>query len=195
MEFSVGDKVVHPRHGFGQITKLERLDLVEGFERYCVIDIPDQGLTLHVPVRKMEELGVRPVMSGTKLSQVLETLRGRPRHLSEGYKQRQDRVRERLETGGPLQIAEVVRDLTWHERRAYLTKADSELLARGRDFLAAEIAVVTDTEIAEAKQTIDTALVATVALEADRQEPEQSASASDQVAGTHSRLKTLADVL
>jgi CarD family transcriptional regulator len=159
MEFSVGDKVVHPRHGFGQITRLERLDLVEGFERYYVIEVPDHGLTLHVPVRKMEELGVRPVMSRAKLSRVLETLRGRPRQLSEGYKQRQDWIREKLETGGPLRIAEVVRDLTWHERRAYLTKADSELLTRGRDFLAAEIAVVTDTEIAEAKQTIDTALL------------------------------------
>ncbi len=195
MEFSVGDKVVHPRHGFGQIIRLESLDLVEGFERYYVIEVPDQGLTLHVPVRKMEELGVRPVMSRAKLSRVLETLRGRPHQLSEGYKQRQDRVRERLETGGPLRIAEVVRDLTWHERRAYLTKADSELLARGRDFLAAEIAVVTNTEIVEAKQTIDTALVAVEAPEADRQEPKQAANASDQASGAQSRLQTLLEIL
>jgi CarD family transcriptional regulator len=195
MEFSVGDKVVHPRHGFGQITGLERLDLVEGFEHYYVIEVPDQGLTLHVPVRKMEDLGVRPVMSRAKLSRVLETLRGRPCQLSEGYKQRQDRVRERLETGGPLRIAEVVRDLTWHERRAYLTKADSELLARGRDFLAAEIAVVTNTELIEAKQTIDTALVAVEPPEADRQEPEQAANASDQAAGARSRLQTLLEIL
>ncbi len=34
MEFSVGDTVVHPGHGCGQIVGPERLDLVEGFERY-----------------------------------------------------------------------------------------------------------------------------------------------------------------
>lgn len=159
MEFLVGDRVVHPKHGFGQITALHHLDLVEGFKHYYVIVVPDQGLTVHVPVRKVEELGIRRVMSRAKLSRVLDTLRGRPCQLSEDYKERQARIREKLETGGPLQIAEILRDLTWHERRAHLTAADSALLSRGREFLAAEIAVVTGTEIISAKQAIDTALL------------------------------------
>jgi len=191
MKFSVGDKVVHPRHGFGQITALERLDLVEGFERYYVITVPDQGLTVRVPVRKMEELGVRPVMSRAKLSRVLETLRDRPRQLSEDYRQRQDWIRERLETGVSLRIAEVVRDLTWHERRGHLTKADSELLTRGRDFLATEIAVVTDAEIPDAKRTIDSALVAVESAEIDGQEPGPSVNTSEQSPGVGGRLRTL----
>jgi CarD family transcriptional regulator len=168
MEFSVGEMVVHPRHGFGQVTGLERLDLVEGFERYYVINIPDQGLTVHIPVRKVKELGLRPVMSPAKMARVLKTLRGSPRLLSENYKERQESIRERLETGRPLRVAETVRDLTWHEKRARLTKADLDLLARGRDFLATEIALVTGTEIADARQTIDTALT-TVANEPEIQ--------------------------
>ena len=56
MEFSVGDKVVHPGHGCGQIIGLERLDLVEGFERYYVIEFPDKGLTVHVPVPEQSPL-------------------------------------------------------------------------------------------------------------------------------------------
>jgi CarD family transcriptional regulator len=158
MEFSVGDKVVHPRCGFGQVVGLERLDLVDGFERYYAIRIPDQGLTVHVPVRKAVELGVRPVMSRAKLARVLDMLRGKPRLLSEDYKERQAWIRERLEAGSPLRIAEIVRDLTWHERRAHLTKADSDLLARGRQFLSAEIALVTNTDVADAKHAIDVAL-------------------------------------
>jgi CarD family transcriptional regulator len=175
MEFSVGDKVVHPRHGFGQIIGLKRLDLVEGFEHYYVIEIRDQGLTLHVPVRKIDVLGVRPVMSHAKMVRVLATLRGRPSQLSEDYKERQARIREKLDTGAPLRIAEILRDLTWLERRARLTAADSALLSRGRDFLAAEIAVVTDTEIINAKQAIDTALLDATADEADKEEPAQEA--------------------
>jgi len=168
MEFSVGDKVVHPRHGFGQIIDMKCLDLVEGFERYYVIEMRDQGLTIHVPVRKIDALGVRPIMSHAKMARVLATLSGRPCQLSADYKERQARIREKLETGGPLQIAEILRDLTWHERRARLTAADSALLARGRDFLATEIAVVTDTEIGNAKKAIDTALLDTTANEPER---------------------------
>ncbi len=160
MQLSVGDKVVCPGRGVGQITRLERLDLVEGFERYYVIEMPDKGLTLRVPVRKTEALGIRPIMSRAELACVLDTLRGMPRQLSEDYKKRQDWVRERLEIGGPVRIAKIVRDLTWHERRARLTKVDTDLLARGRDSLTAEIASVTDTKIAEARQLIDDALTA-----------------------------------
>jgi CarD family transcriptional regulator len=174
MDFSIGDKVVHPRHGFGQITGLERLDLVEGFERYYVIKIPDRGLTVHLPVRKTEELGVRPVMSPAKLARALDTLRGRPRPLSEDHKERQARIREKLETGSPLRIAETLRDLSWRERRARLTEADAELLSRGREFLAAEIALVTDAKVADAKQTIDTALMAAMANEPEMQERGQA---------------------
>ena len=158
MKFSVGDKVVHPGRGCGQITGLERLDLVEGFERYYVIKFPDKGLTVHVPVRKVEELGVRPVMSRAELARVLDTLRTRPRSLSEDFRERESRIRERLESGRSLWIAEIVRDLTWHKRHAPLTRADKELLARGRGFLSAEIALASGTDIHDAKRTIDAAL-------------------------------------
>ena len=33
MDFSIGDQVVHPKHGAGQITGKEQLQLVEGFEK------------------------------------------------------------------------------------------------------------------------------------------------------------------
>lgn len=160
MQLSVGDKVVIPGRGVGQVTGMERLDIVEGFERYYIIEIANPGLTVCVPVRKAQELGVRPVMSQKKLARVLDTLHAKPRLLSEDYKKRHAWVRERLATGAPLRIAKIVRDLTWHERRAHLTKIDTELLTRGRDFLSAEIASVIDTEDYDARQMIDDALAA-----------------------------------
>lgn len=172
MQLTVGDRVVYPRHGMGRIRRLENMDVVEGFERYYVIDIPDQGLTVHVPVRKVEELGVRPVMSPAKLAQVLDTLCGRPHLLAEDHRKRQEWVREKLETGRPLRIAEIVRDLTWHERRAHLTKADSALLAQGRDILSAEMALVTDTPVADVKRTIDDAMTSAMDNEPVQQEQE-----------------------
>ena len=191
MKFAVGDKVVHPQHGFGQIAGLERLDLVEGFERYYVIEILDQGLTVHVPVCKAEELGIRPIMSHAKLVYVLEALCGKPCQLSEDYRERQALIRERLAVGGPLRIAEIVRDLTWHERRAHLTKADSELLTKGLRLLAAEIAIVTDTEVADAKQTIDTALTPAKASDLNSREPLPAVNVLDQPSAPKASGKTL----
>lgn len=158
MEFSVGDKVIHSGHGCGQIVGLEHLDLVAGFENYYLIKFPEKGLTVHVPVRKVEALGVRPVMSHAKLARVMDALRDRPHPLSEDFRERELRIRETLESGRPVRIAEAVRDLTWLKQHGRLTRADTDLLVRGRKLLSAEIALATGADILDAKQSIDAAL-------------------------------------
>jgi len=169
MEFSVGDHVVHPKYGAGKITGAEQIDLVKGFEHYYAIEIEEKGLIVRVPVRKMDELGVRPVMAQSRLKRVLDTLRGAPRQLSADYKIRQAGTKEKLRTGRPLKIAEVVRDLTWHKRQKNLSGTESRLLDRGRELLAIEMALVTDTKPAEAQQTITDTLADNMADNADDQ--------------------------
>jgi CarD family transcriptional regulator len=158
MEFSIGDQVVHPKHGAGQITGQKQLKLVEGFENYYVIEVGDKGLVVHIPMRKMEELGVRPIMARSKLARVMDTLRDTPYRLSENFKTRQARVKEKLKTGLPLEIAEVVRDLTWRKHHASLSAADARLLDQGLDLLSAEIALVTNKEPRDAHKTISNTL-------------------------------------
>jgi len=162
MEFSIGDKVMYPSRGAGRIIGVEHQELVDGFEHYYVIRIHSKGLTLRVPMRKVRELGVRPVMPREKLARVWDILKSAPQHLAEDFKERQEQIRQKLQAGSPLAIAEVIRDLTWREQYAYLTKADSELLARGRQLLADEMALVMDKEIVEAEQMISAALAASV---------------------------------
>jgi RNA polymerase-interacting CarD/CdnL/TRCF family regulator len=91
MGFSVGDKVMHPKFGAGQITGEKHRELVDGFKHYYVINVVGTKATAYVPIRKMDELGVRLVMSSGKLTQVLGTLRSVPSTLSNDYKERQAR--------------------------------------------------------------------------------------------------------
>jgi CarD family transcriptional regulator len=169
MQLSIGDKVMYPRHGIGQVTGVKHQELVEGFEHYYVIEIFGQRMIAHVPMRKADELGVRPVMPRAKLARVLDTLRGVPRRLSEDHKERQERIREKLKTARPIPVAEVVRDLTWRGRLTRLGRTDSELLARGRELLAGETALVTDAEVADAERMIDAALAVAMAKEPERE--------------------------
>ena len=158
MQFEVSDKVVHPKHGAGQIVDVEQLDLMAGFTYYYVITFNGQGLTVRVPVRKAGEIGVRPIMSDAKLATVLNTLRSLPAELPDDYKARQSQIRERMRSGKPLQLAEAVRDLFWHRELAYLTKVDSELMSKAREVLAQEMAYATNSEVAEINARIDAAL-------------------------------------
>ena len=163
MRFSVGDKVVHPHHGPGWIAGIERRELLDGAKRYYVIEIPGRGLTVHIPVGRADEVGVRLAMSQSRLPQVLSTLRGRPRPLPEDYRERQEEVAAQLKTGRVMQLARVVRDLTWHQARAHLTRIDSGLLKRGRERLAAEMALASGDDISDASELIETTMAAALA--------------------------------
>jgi CarD family transcriptional regulator len=165
MHFSIGDKVAHPMHGAGRITGVEHEELVEGFAHYYVVEISGKGLTVFIPMRKVDELGVRPAMCPMELTRVLGMLGSTPQELPEDHKDRQDRILEKLKTGNPMQVAEAVRDLTWHKQLDHLTKADSRLLDRGRELLAAEMALVTDTTVADASEAIGAALTGATANE------------------------------
>lgn len=158
MQFSVGDKVMHPHYGPGQIIDAEHRELVDGFEHYYVIELLIDGSTLFTPMRKMEELGVRPVMSQAKLASVLTTLRQVPQRLSRDFKVRQERIRQKLAAARPIKVAEAVRDLTGRRRRSYLTEVDKRLLKQGRELLATEMAAVNGIDVIYAHQTIDRAL-------------------------------------
>ena len=163
MQYSVGDKVVHPHHGPGWIMGIERREILDGLKRYYVIEIPDQGLTLYLPVGKADEAGIRPAMAQSRFPRVLSMLRGRPHRLPEDYRERQEQICAQLETGRVMQLARVVRDLTWHRERAHLTKTDSVLLKQGLGLLAAEMALVSGDTVSDASKLIEATMTAAMA--------------------------------
>jgi len=160
-EFAVGDGVMYPSRGAGRVTGVEHIELVEGFEHYYVIDIPSERLIVRVPVRKVDDLGLRPVMSKTKMVDVLGVLRSKPKELADEYKERQLRIDEHIRTGSATLMAEVIRDLTGRFREKYLTKRDNDLLNHARELLVTEMAVATDREVSALQEEIDTALQVT----------------------------------
>jgi CarD family transcriptional regulator len=141
-QYAINDTIVHPTHGIGRIVDIKHEELVEGFEHFYVIEVSEKNMTIHIPMRKMEKVGIRPTMASADFPHVLDALRSKPGTLSDDYKTRQKEIRDRLRDGLPVDIAEVVRDLTWRQKQNGLTKADSDLLAKGIAMLTDEIAVI-----------------------------------------------------
>ena len=173
MQFTVGDFVVHPHHGPGTITGMERRELLDGKKLYYEIEIPVQELSVFLPRRSMEDMGVRRAMSRTRLPRVLDKLKSQPRTLPKDFRKRQEGIWEQLKTGLVMQLAEAVRDLVWHEKREHLTKKDTEYLTLGKTRLAAEIALVTGEAVSDIERMIDETLSAAVARRAERERRHQ----------------------
>ncbi len=171
MSFAVGDRIVHPGIGAGTIVGTRSEELVKGFSLYFVIKIPARGMTIFIPMGKMDQVGIRPVASRRSLSQVFDTLTDYPQALSHDAKERQEQVEDRVRTGQAMLIAQVVRDLTYHEQVAHLTEKDSILLNRGRNLLVEEIALATETKDDQVSALMDQ-ILSTIGANAETERPE-----------------------
>jgi len=167
MQFSVGDKVVHPHYGPGAIAGIESKELMDGPKHYYVIEMAGQGLTVQVPVGRADEVGLRLAMSRARLPQVLIILQRKPHLLPQDYRERQERIGAQLRTGRASQLAMAVRDLTWHRKLAHLTKTDTDNLRQGSDLLAAEMALVSGDAASDASKLIAATMIAAMASVVD----------------------------
>lgn len=109
--FEIGDKVVHPQHGIGQVVKLEDREFERGLtRRYYEIHIPG-GSTVWVPV-DLSNSGVRRLARKSELAHCREILQAHPLPLTEDGRVRQSLLVAHLKQGTIAAQCEVVRDLS-----------------------------------------------------------------------------------
>jgi CarD family transcriptional regulator len=109
--FEIGDTVVHPQHGVGQIVKLENREFERGhIQRYYEISIPG-GSTVWVPV-DLPNSGLRSLAHKSALVHCREILQAHPLPLTEDGRVRQSELVARLKQGTIAVQCEVVRDLS-----------------------------------------------------------------------------------
>lgn len=152
--FRVGETVVHPGHGPGEVVGVQELSGLGSKGSYYRIRLLGEVGTVWVPVASAEEQGVRRPVRQSRLSEVWRLLRGKPSDLPSDHNKRYAHVRNKIEGGGVCDIAEALRDLQWkdaHVRK--LTMEGKRLYNKGMRLLATEIAVVRggDTEVMESK--------------------------------------------
>ena len=109
--FDIGDQVVHPQHGVGQIVKLEDREFERGDSRkYYEVHIPG-GSIVWVPV-DLSNSGLRRLADRSELAHCREILKAHPSPLTEDVRIRQSTLVSHLKRGTLIAQCEAVRDLT-----------------------------------------------------------------------------------
>ena len=64
--FKVGEIVVYPKHGVGEIIRIESMKLSNIKSKFYVVGMEQAKLTIRVPLDKQQEVGLRKISSKKK---------------------------------------------------------------------------------------------------------------------------------
>ncbi len=159
MQFKVGDYVVHPTYGVGNILRLEERQLAEAEKRlYYVIDINKS--TVWVPVDSTNASGLRKLTPAQELAQYRQLLKSKPSALDKDHHKRRLDIQERLKSGSFRVMCEIVRDLTAYGWSRNLSDVDATSLQKICAELSREWAATARVSIDQASDEIKALLQA-----------------------------------
>lgn len=165
MELKVGTIVAYPPHGIGTIAAREK-KIVLGVEEEVVLIELGNDLSVTLPVSRAEEL-LRPPASAADVKKVQKTLREEGVVSDEIWSKRLAHAQEKLRSGDPLDLAEIVRDGVKREQGRTangtpikLSTSERALHLKARELLSGEIGLARGVDRAEAEAWIDEQLAA-----------------------------------
>jgi CarD family transcriptional regulator len=141
LNVQVGDKVVHPSHGLGEIIAIEQREIGGTKGEFFIIRILDNGMRVMVPRTSAQAAGLRPVMSGKEADKVLETMKAREVAVDlQPWSRRFRAYTEMIKSGSPHEVAKVLRDMYRLKFDKELSFGERRLLDQAKSLLLKELA-------------------------------------------------------
>lgn len=159
VSFKVGDHVVYPHHGAAVITRREHRTAFGEEIEYLVIETAHEGLTVSVPVDKVDIVGVRPPIGEQDVADVMELLRKKDVREPANWSRRFKNHQEKLKSGDIYQVAEVVRNLSLREHAKGLSAAEKTMLLESQRILVSELSLSWEVTEDEAFDRVNAELV------------------------------------
>ncbi len=142
LEFEPLDHVVYPTHGVGQVVSIEDQEISGMSLKLYVVDFAHEKMTLRVPIAKAKVVGMRALSSPKIMKTALDTLKGRARVKRTMWSRRAQEYEAKINSGDPVQIAEVVRDLHRNEDQPDQSYSERQIYEAALERLSRELAVV-----------------------------------------------------
>ncbi|MFO1079717.1 MAG: CarD family transcriptional regulator [Reyranellaceae bacterium] len=142
LAFEKGDFVVYPTHGVGRVIDIEAKEIAGHKLDLFVISFEQERMMLRVPVAKAKISGLRKLSSRKIMESALVTLKGRSRVSRAMWNRRAQEYEAKINSGDPVSIAEVVRDLHRNAGQPDQSYSERQIYEAALDRLARELAAV-----------------------------------------------------
>ena len=141
-DFKVGEIVVYPKHGVGEITRIESMKLSNIKSKFYVVKMEQAKLTIRVPLEKKQEVGLRKISSKKNIDQIYNILKSKPKIRRIMWSRRAQEYDTKIYSGDPLKIAEVIRDLFRKDSQPEQSYSERQMFQMALERLAREVAAV-----------------------------------------------------
>lgn len=139
---NIGDKVVYPMHGAGEITGIEENEVGGVVSSYYILHLPVGNMKLMLPVDKVEEVGLRKLITPAQVDEVVEVLKSETEQVLGSWNKRFHTNLERLKTGNILDAAAIARNLSRQDSKKKISSGERRLLDLSRQILITELVYV-----------------------------------------------------
>ena len=154
-QFKVGETVVYPKHGVGEITKIENMMIESIKTQFYVVKMEQSKLIIRVPLDKQEEVGLRKISSKRIIDEVYEILKLKPKIRRIMWSRRAQEYEAKIFSGDPIKISEVVRDLFRKNTQSEQSYSERQMFQVAIERLAREVAAVEKTDYFQSTEKIE----------------------------------------
>jgi len=154
VSFNSGDYVVYPTHGVGKISDISKQTISGSELELLVVNFDKDKMTLRIPMAKVPHVGLRKISEPDTMSQALETLKGKAKIKKIMWSRRAQEYENKINSGNPVAVAEVVRDLYREENLAEQSYSERQIYEQAFERLASEVAVCENTSIEDANKKL-----------------------------------------
>jgi CarD family transcriptional regulator len=159
IDFAIGDNVVYPHHGAGQVIKKEAKEILGEVREYLTIKILHNDMTVMVPCENAGKAGLRRVIDEDTVKKVLAVLSDEVSEMPKNWNRRFKHNRDKIKTGDIYELAEVVRNLAVREQDKGLSTGEKQMYTRAKKILASEMMYALEKSEDDAEAYLDDLLL------------------------------------
>jgi len=156
--FKIGEIVVYPKHGVGEIMRIESMEVASVKNKFYVVRMEQAKLTIMVPLEKQDEVGLRKISSKKIVDEVFNVLQLKPKIRRIMWSRRAQEYDTKIFSGDPIKIAEVIRDLFRKNSQPDQSYSERQMFQVALERLAREVAAVEKTDYFQATEKIESTL-------------------------------------
>jgi CarD family transcriptional regulator len=156
--FRVGEHAIFPLHGIAEISDISNV-IVSNQEIECIrLEFERKKMSLFLPVKKLEALGLRSLIKSSEAVEVLKTLKETSKFLRVIWNRRSKEYESKIQSGSIFSCAEVVRDLYKNTNNPNRSYTEAVIYEEAFYRVVSEISVVQGKTYAEIEKETNSIL-------------------------------------